>query len=119
MENPVSIPDNSPTRDGNTLLGRVTRTDHFGNVITNIHREDLVPFLGNGPMTIQVGREKISRVLGTYADGATGELMALFGSTDHLEIAVNSGRADHRLKLDGVSGFPAVAVYRIAPSQKT
>ena len=119
MENPVSISDNSPTREGNTLLGRVTRVDHFGNVITNIHRKDLVPFLRNGQMVIRVKEESIRGVLKTYADGVNGTLFALFDSTDHLEIAINSGRADHRLKLDGVSGFPAVAVYRIVPSQKT
>jgi S-adenosyl-L-methionine hydrolase (adenosine-forming) len=111
----VSIPDNRPTRDGNTLLGRVTGIDHFGNVITNIHREDLVPFLGNRPMVIRVGREKIHRLLGTYADGATGELMALFGSTDHLEIAVNSGRADRHLNLDAENDFPVIAVDRVQP----
>jgi S-adenosyl-L-methionine hydrolase (adenosine-forming) len=119
MGNPVSIPDNGPTREGDTLLGRVTRVDHFGNVITNIHREDLAPFLGNGQMVIRVKEERIKGVLKTYADGANGELIALLGSTDHLEIAVNSGRADHRLNLNEASGLPVVRVDRIPVSQKT
>jgi S-adenosylmethionine hydrolase len=47
--------------------------------------------------------------------GQKGELLALFGSTDHLELAVNSGRADTLLNLDEAHELPAVAVDR-APS---
>jgi S-adenosylmethionine hydrolase len=32
-------------------------------------------------------------MVATYADAPAGELCALFGSTDHLEIAVNAGDA--------------------------
>jgi len=119
MENPISIPHMTPARKGDTLIGRAVRIDHFGNVLTNIHREELARFMGNCRMVIRVEQEKIDSLLGTYADGAKGELMALFGSTDHLEIAVNSGRADHYLNLDAASGLPVVAVHRILPSPKT
>ena len=116
MGNPISIPDDRPVREGDTLLGRVTGIDHFGNVITNIHSEDLVPFPGKGQMVIRVLKEKIERVSKTYADGAKGELIALFGSTGYLEIAVNSGRADRRLNLDESQPLPGVTVDWIDPS---
>jgi S-adenosyl-L-methionine hydrolase (adenosine-forming) len=115
MGNPVSIPDDRPVREGDTLLGRVTGIDHFGNVITNIHREDLHPFPGKGQMVIRMEKEKIERVSKTYADGAKGELMALFGSTGHLEIAVNSGRADRLLNLDESQSLPDVTVGWVEP----
>jgi S-adenosylmethionine hydrolase len=35
----------------------------------------------------------------TYADIQPGEICALFGSTDHLELAANSESAADRLKL--------------------
>jgi hypothetical protein len=35
----------------------------------------------------------------TYADADAGALCALFGSTDHLEIAVNGGNAAETLAL--------------------
>ena len=35
----------------------------------------------------------------TYADAEPGALCALFGSSDHLEIAVNGGSAAERLAL--------------------
>ncbi len=43
-------------------------------------------------MVIRVEKETIKGVMKTYADGAKGELLALFSSTEHLEIAVNAGR---------------------------
>jgi len=119
MENPVSLPDMTPTRKGDTLFGRAMRIDHFGNVITNIRHEDLVRFLGRRQMVIRVENEKIEGVMETYADGEKGSLLALFGSTDHLEIAVNSGRADHHLNLDESRSLPAVMVDRVEPSKKT
>ena len=115
MENPVSIPDTTPTRKGDTLFGRAIRIDHFGNVITNIHREDLVRFLGGRQMVIRVEKESIEDVKGTYADGAKGKLLALFGSTDHLEFSVNLGRADRLLNIDGAHSLPTVAVDRVEP----
>jgi S-adenosylmethionine hydrolase len=115
MENLMRIPDTTPTRKGDTLFGRAMRIDHFGNVITNIRREDLVRFLGNRQMVIRVEKERIEGVVETYADGAKGGLLALFGSTDHLEFAVNSGRADRLLNIDGAHALPAVAVDRVEP----
>jgi S-adenosylmethionine hydrolase len=35
----------------------------------------------------------VARIVATYADAPPGELCALFGSTDHLEIAINAGDA--------------------------
>ncbi|HKI48948.1 MAG TPA: SAM-dependent chlorinase/fluorinase, partial [Desulfobacteria bacterium] len=88
MKDPVTLPDAAPIQKGETLLGRAVGIDHFGNVITNIHREDLNRFAGNRQMVIRVGKKSINGILKTYADGETGKLLALFGSTDHLELAV-------------------------------
>ena len=41
----------------------------------------------------------IAGVVATYADIRAGEVCALFGSTDHLEIAVNGGSAAAALAL--------------------
>ena len=43
--------------------------------------------------------DTISRVVSTYADAAPGEVVALFGSTDHLEIAANGSSAATSLDL--------------------
>ena len=44
-------------------------------------------------------RASVSRVVSTYADAAPGEVCALFGSTDHLEIAANGASAADALDL--------------------
>ena len=108
---PIRLPDAAPTVKGDTLLGRAVRVDHFGNVITNIHREELARFLGNRQVLIRVGKETINGLVNTYADGPKGKLLALFGSTDHLEIAVNSGRADRLLNIDGAHPLPSVVCH--------
>jgi len=114
MQNPISLPDTKPYRNGDTLFGRAVRIDHFGNVVTNIHREELTRFVGNRRALIRVEKEIIEGILKTYGERPKGTLMALFGSNDHLEIAVNSGRADRFLNIDGHQSLPVVAVDRIA-----
>jgi S-adenosylmethionine hydrolase len=46
----------------------------------------------------------------TYADAAPGELCAVFGSTDHLEIAANGSSAARELGLD--RGAPVHVIRR-------
>ena len=41
----------------------------------------------------------VSRVVSTYADATAGEVCALFGSTDHLEIAASGASAAAMLDL--------------------
>ena len=48
-------------------------------------------------MQLTVGGHSISRIVATYSEMAAGELGALFGSTDHLEIAAPAASAAERL----------------------
>jgi len=78
--------------------GQVLRVDRFGNLITNIDRRSFDKVAG-GPVDIRVGAHVVPRVVSTYAEAADGDVCALFGSTDHLEIAVNGASAAERLDL--------------------
>ena len=80
--------------------GVVLRIDRFGNLITNIDRETLGPLAGDGGIRIMVAGHQVDRVVETYADITANEVCALFGSTDHLEIAANSTRAVERLGVE-------------------
>ena len=82
-----------PEIDSVSLGGQVLRVDRFGNLITNIDRRTFEKFAAGGALTIGLGEHRVSRVVSTYADSGSGELMALFGSSDHLELAVNGGSA--------------------------
>ncbi len=78
------------------IEGQVLRVDRFGNLITNIDRKAFEKLSGT-PLDIRVGARQVSKVVSTYADASVGEVCALFGSTDHLEIAANGASAADEL----------------------
>jgi len=93
----IDIP--SPEQSADMISGQVLRVDHFGNLVTNIDRKTFEKLAQSGSIQIIVGEQAVGRFVATYAEAAAGELCALFGSTDHVEIAVNSGNAAERLDL--------------------
>lgn len=94
-----------PAVNGEELTGTVVRIDRFGNLITNIDRRAFEQFAGGRPIAVEVGGKNIPRIVATYAEAPAGELCALFGSTDHLEVAINAGDAAATLRL--ARGAPA------------
>ena len=85
--------------DKASITGVVLRTDRFGNVVTNIDRRTFESVARSGTMEVTVGDRSIGRLVATYADIQPGEICALFGSTDHLELAANSESAADLLQL--------------------
>jgi S-adenosylmethionine hydrolase len=75
-------------------------------LITNIDRRTFQQFAGTQAIAVEVGGRGIPSIVATYAEAPVGELCALFGSTDHLEVAVNAGDAAATLGLS--RGAPAV-----------
>lgn len=98
----VLLPHESPRFNARgALCGRVVRVDHFGNLITDISLEQLTtqgfweqPAL----LVIQMEGASIEGVGGCYADAHPGQLLALIGSSNFLEIAVSMGNAAETLK---------------------
>lgn len=89
-----------PTVSADQITGAVLRVDRFGNLITNIDRKTFDHFAGGRSIAVEVGGTDIPRIVATYAEAPAGELCALFGSTDHLEVAINAGDAAARLRLE-------------------
>ncbi len=98
-----------PSVSGDQVAGEVVRVDRFGNLITNIDRQSFEQFTSGGTIVVWAGTTDVPRVVATYAEAPQGELCALFGSTDHLEIAVNAGDAATTL---GLARGAAVTVRR-------
>lgn len=88
-----------PVEDNGRLNGAVLRIDRFGNLVTNIDRKVFEKFGREGGVHIAAGGAMVGRLVATYADMQSGEVCALFGSTDHLELAANSGSAAQMLGL--------------------
>ncbi len=94
----VDIP--LPQTEDGRIAGEVLRIDKFGNLVTNIDRKAFEGLCRGGAIQIEAGGQSIGRVVETYADIGPGEVCALIGSTDHLEIAANSTSAAGGLSLD-------------------
>ncbi len=92
------------------LTGSVMTVDRFGNCITNIDRRRFER-VATGPVAISAGGHPIPRLVATYAEASSGEPCALFGSTEHLEIAVPGGSAAAHL---GLARGAVVRVARLA-----
>lgn len=109
LTNYQSIELPAPKASAAELTGQVIRVDRFGNLITNIDRRSFEHFAGAGSIAVLVGGREIPKVVATYAEAPAGELCALFGSTDHLEVAINAGDAAATLAL----GRGAAAIVRL------
>jgi S-adenosylmethionine hydrolase len=101
----IPLPEEAP----GTVRGVVLRVDRFGNLVTNIDRK-AVERLGQGAIVIDAVGHRIERLVATYAELPAEGVGALFGSTDHLELAAPSSSAAVRL---GLARGAAVTVSRI------
>jgi S-adenosylmethionine hydrolase len=88
-----------PEASGDVVSGVVLRVDRFGNLVTNIDRKSVERLGSGGTIAIDAGGHRIARLVATYAELSDEGVGALFGSTDHLELAAPSASAAERLRL--------------------
>lgn len=93
----LTVPE--PALGEDQIVAEVLRVDRFGNLVTNVDRRIFERFAGAGGIEIVAGAQAVDKVIATYADAERGSLCAVFGSSEHLEIAVNGGSAAERLSL--------------------
>ncbi len=87
---------------GETLIrGTVIHIDHFENVVLNITRELWERYAYYRRFALFFKRhDPIIALSNTYADVLVGENLCLFNAANHLEIAINMGKAASMLSLD-------------------
>jgi S-adenosylmethionine hydrolase len=93
----LDLPAAESTADA--ILGVVVRVDRFGNLVTNIDRKLMERFGHEGGITIEAGGRPIGRLVATFSELPVDGVGALFGSTDHLELAAPAASAAQRLGL--------------------
>ena len=78
---------------GDIIQGSVRAIDGFGNVTTNIAESMLH---GHEPksLVVEIAERRLEGLHSTYANIAAGELLALIGSSNFLEIAANQASAE-------------------------
>jgi S-adenosyl-L-methionine hydrolase (adenosine-forming) len=93
----LEIPE--PHEEQTALVGEVVLVDRFGNLVTNIDRRRFDQFRHDASISIAVDGQIVDRLVATYAEAPAGSICALFGSSDHLELALNGGSAARQLGL--------------------
>lgn len=78
---------------GNGLIGEIVYIDRFGNLVSNIPSEKILP-----DTIISVGEYTIRGLADSYSQGQDREPIGLIGSSGYLEIAMNLGSAKEYLK---------------------
>ena len=99
---PVAVPrppPAGPVRSASGIDGRVLIVDRFGNLVTDIPAAAMDDFGGPRRVRLRVGAAFLDGVATTFADVPEGMALVYVGSGDHLEVAVNGGRAADRLRL--------------------
>lgn len=94
ISDPVRLTFARPSPIPGGWRGQVDHIDHFGNVRGNIRRQDLE---GNVAVVVKIGGETVRGMVETFGERPAGELIALFGSSDDLVVAVVNGSAAARL----------------------
>jgi S-adenosylmethionine hydrolase len=96
LSDPVRLvmPRPSPTAGG--LRGEVEVVDHFGNLRTNVRREDCGE---RRPASVRLGGVDIEGLVRTFGDRPAGTLIAFWGSGDELCIAAVGGSAAAKLEV--------------------
>lgn len=90
----IKIPE--PVIKKNVINGCIIHIDNFGNLITNI---DAGLIKGKSVM-VEVKGRKISGIAKTYGEKKAGTLLTVINSFGLLEIAVNRGSAQKRLRAE-------------------
>lgn len=83
----------SPVIEPNLIKGVITHVDHYGNLITNISREEFKRVGGKFKFKIRFrsGNYVIEEISHGYNEVPEGEKLALFNDFGFLEIAINKG----------------------------
>jgi S-adenosylmethionine hydrolase len=90
-------------RPDGSLAGQIIHVDHFGNLVSNIPGA----WLAGGRWSVRIAGQQIIGPSLAYAEGASGQLLALISSGATLEIALRDGSAAGRL---GVAVGEPIAV---------
>ena len=82
------------------LVGEVLHVDNFGNIITNISSKEVARIRGAGVVNVEMHNQKLKlKFYKAYGEAKPQEPLALIGSHNYLEIALNQGNAAEKFKV--------------------
>jgi S-adenosylmethionine hydrolase len=81
------------------LFGEVLHVDNFGNIITNIGEKEIVRIRTKDVINVELPNQKLKlKLCKAYGEAKPQEPLALIGSHNYLEIAMNQGNAATEFK---------------------
>jgi len=83
----------SDTGEQPVLVAQVIHVDPFGNLVTDVTRDEWIRRVGSPAFRIQAGPVTLTRLMRTFSDVRSGEPLAYMGSTENLELAIRDGNA--------------------------
>lgn len=107
IDDPIRLQTPRPRKVSNGLFGQIAHIDQFGNLISNIHRNDV----GEAEVAqVEVYGEVVSGLVRTFGEREPGSMIALFSSNDFLTISVVNGNAAE--ELDAATGDPFEVTFK-------
>lgn len=94
----IQLPDYSAEQSAQGWTARIIMIDRFGNLITNLSRQDLAQ--SDRICRIECQGCVSETIVETYGEAEPGSVIGLFGSSGRFEIAVVNGNAAQRLGVD-------------------
>jgi hypothetical protein len=95
ISDPVLLEIPTPERGERGWRGVVMHVDAFGNLSTNLERQQIEH---TGKIAIHLRDARIEGLVRTFGEAEPGELVALFDSSGKLSVCVVNGNAAARLK---------------------
>jgi S-adenosylmethionine hydrolase len=95
INDPVRIHLPRPERTDSGIIGEVSHIDHFGNIHSNIHRDEIADL---GEVDVTLRDVTVHGLVRMFGEREPGELIALYSSTDYLIVSEVNGNAGKRLK---------------------
>ncbi len=102
-----------PHTKGGELVGEVLHMDNFGNLISNISAEALEQYgvRDGDSLLVTLGDKTLNMLFcSAYGEVPAGTTLALIGSSNFLEVAVNQGSASNVFKADAGDIFSVSVV---------
>jgi S-adenosylmethionine hydrolase len=90
IQDPVRLTIPRPERQDSGWKAQLLYIDWFGNLVTNLRREDLE---GVNDMALRIRGQEIRGLVRTFGERPSGDLINLYGSTGSLIVSVVNGSA--------------------------
>ncbi|MBI4055200.1 MAG: SAM-dependent chlorinase/fluorinase, partial [Elusimicrobia bacterium] len=90
-----TLPFPQPQRHQRGWRGEVLHIDRFGNLVTNLTRQELASL---SKPVLQIGRHRIHGLSHSYQETPKGKALALLGSSGFLELSLCQGNAQKNLR---------------------